>query len=394
MENEKIVEENVQEAIQYRDSTYEIVSKIAYLIGVPLRIFENEHEPPKMEVFVSLNKDKSARIVRNLCIVRNSIERNFKHINDKMRTDYISFASMPEYVPSDCLRELDSDGISFIKRSSTRLSQHVVEINKILSDRINNCKGLFPLWLNWQYIRDLFNMPGGLTEEGTKVAVDTFYANMACYPYQMYINWKPEESGNILFNDKKFVTLLYRQHGDEFLDFSKVSDASSYVKGTVYDYIDSCNKVELVVDCENSDPYKLCATLRNLDESYTSKIEKIILFDDVHTATAWRVLEDYTNIPVEHIMVERIKAQKSQVDMRLALRTQQEYYENNVDAFILVSSDSDYWALIDSVKKARFLVMVERESCSPDMKKVLVDRGIFYCYIDDFYSGNAEGLKC
>ena len=29
----------------YQDSTYELVSKIAYLLGVPKRIFENEHEP-------------------------------------------------------------------------------------------------------------------------------------------------------------------------------------------------------------------------------------------------------------------------------------------------------------------------------------------------------------
>ena len=36
------------EQIAYKDSTYELVSKVAYLIGVPLRIFQNEHEPPKM----------------------------------------------------------------------------------------------------------------------------------------------------------------------------------------------------------------------------------------------------------------------------------------------------------------------------------------------------------
>ena len=34
------------EQIAYKDSTYELVSKVAYLIGVPLRIFQNEHEPP------------------------------------------------------------------------------------------------------------------------------------------------------------------------------------------------------------------------------------------------------------------------------------------------------------------------------------------------------------
>lgn len=35
----------------YKDSTYEIVSKVAYLIGVPKRIFDNEHEAPKVEVY-------------------------------------------------------------------------------------------------------------------------------------------------------------------------------------------------------------------------------------------------------------------------------------------------------------------------------------------------------
>ena len=61
-----------------------------------------------------------------------------------------------------------------------------------------------------------------------------------------------------------------------------------------------------MVDCENSDPYKLCATLKNLDYEVMKKITAIILFDDVHTATAWRILENYTRIPVEHIMIERI----------------------------------------------------------------------------------------
>ena len=73
------------EQIAYKDSTYELVSKVAFLIGVPQRIFENEHEAPQLDVFNRLSKDKNARIIRNLCIIRTSIERNFKKINDIMR---------------------------------------------------------------------------------------------------------------------------------------------------------------------------------------------------------------------------------------------------------------------------------------------------------------------
>ena len=92
----------------------------------------------------------------------------------------------------------------------------------------------------------------------------------------------------------------------------------------------------MVVDCENSDPYKLCATLKNLDYEVMQKITAIILFDDVHTATAWRILENYTRIPVEHIMIERIKQNKSLVDIKLTARACQEHYQKQVDSFVIV----------------------------------------------------------
>lgn len=128
---------------RYKDSTYEIVSKVAYLIGVPKRIFENEYEPPKMEVYERLEQDKAARIIRHLCMIRTAIERNFKHINEKMRFDYTSIYNLPEYIPQDSMAQLTSDGINFVKKSSKKLCHHVIEINKLIADRINNCQELF-----------------------------------------------------------------------------------------------------------------------------------------------------------------------------------------------------------------------------------------------------------
>lgn len=384
---------NEKDKITYKDSTYEIVSKVAYLIGVPKRIFDNEYEAPKLDVYKRLEGDKTARIIRHLCIIRTAIERNFKHINEKMRFEYASILNLPQYIPQESLNQLSDDGISFVKKSSTKLFHHIIEINRILSDRINNCKKLFPLWINWQYVKSLFIMPDGLTEGGTKAAADLYYSHLNCYPYQMYINWVPQELGNILYNDKKFVTLLYQWNNDHFTEYSKVSDAGSYIKGSIYEFIENSEKVVVMVDCENSDPYKLCATLKNLDYQYTQKIASILLFDDVHTSSAWRILESFTRIPVEHMMIDRVKQKKSLVDVMLVSRACQEYYKNNVDSFVLVSSDSDYWGLISSLEEARFLVMIEHENCGPDLKNALVNAGIFYCYIDDFYSGNTEDIK-
>lgn len=387
------IQELDDEYAAYKDSTYDIVSKAAYLIGVPKRIFENAHEPPKLDIYEVLDKDKNARIIRHLCIVRTSIERAFRQINEKMKFQYRSILTMPEHIPQESINQLSLDGINFVKKSSTKLNHHIIEINRILSDRINNCKGIFPSWLNWDYIRSLILMPNGLTEEGTRAAANTYFENLDCYPYRVYINWEPQPRGNILYNDKKFVSIIYEMHNDYFTDYSRVSDAGSFVKSNIYDFVEDAERVVMAVDCENSDVYRLCATIKGLDPEILAKITKIMLFDDVHTVDAWRILEKYTEIPVEHIMTERVKSTKSLVDIELTAMTCREHYRNMVDSFILVSSDSDYWGLISSLPEARFLVMIEREKCGHDMKAALANSGIFYCYIDDFYSGNSEAIK-
>ena len=57
----------------YENSTYMVVSKVAYLIGVPKSIFENKHEPPQLEWYEEMDREKDARIIRNLCIVNSEL---------------------------------------------------------------------------------------------------------------------------------------------------------------------------------------------------------------------------------------------------------------------------------------------------------------------------------
>lgn len=376
----------------YTRNTYTVVSKIAYLIGISKRIFENEFEPPKLYIYEQLDKNETARRIRNLCILRNAIQRNFKAINDRMTKEYKSLHTIPELVPIESIMQLEADGISILKSNSTP-AQYIIKINHIISDRINHCRDLFPLWLNWNYIREIFLMPNGFNEAGTADAANIYYEHMRLYPYQMYMNWPPSDEGNIILNDKKFVELLYSWHNDKFRDLSKVLDAGSETKGGIYDFLRESQKAVLVVDCENSDPYKLCASLRSLGEDALSKVSRIILYDDVHSASAWRLISNYIAAPVEHILIERVKQNKSLVDIRLTSGVCREHYQNRVDSFIIASSDSDYWGLISSLPNARFLVMVESEKCGPDIKAAFENSGIFYCYLDDFNSGNSEDIK-
>lgn len=382
-----------QESDQYRNSTYMIVSKISYLIGVPKQIFENEYEPPKIEFYHQLDQNKNARIIRNLCMIRTGIERHFQKIQIAMRYDLKNIDSLPEFIPPECAKQLWRDGIELLK-ANYQPDKYILDINKLITQYINNCKPLFPIWLNWDYIRAIFIMPQGNSTNGAKAAFNQYHANISKYPYQVYINWDfGGKDGNILYNDKKFVTMLYERHEDFFQDISKVTDASNLVKNGIYDFIRRSNKTVLVVDCENSDPYKLHAVLKNLEPEELSKVSKIILYDDVNTTVAWKILNEFTEIPVEHMLIERVKETKSLVDMSLAVGVCKEFYQFDTDSFVIVSSDSDYWALISALPDARYLVMVEEDKCGRDMMEAMTNAGIFYCFIDDFCTGNSEEVK-
>lgn len=380
--------------IDFQNSTFEIISKVAYLIGVPKRIFENEYQNPQMAVFDELEKEKNARIIRHLSIIRTAIERGYKHLRQRFENENRTFLTLPEYVPEESVKQLTEDHVIFFKKSNTQLYDQVIEINRLIADRINNCKALFPLWVDFSYIKNLFIMPNGLSRQGTEDAAKTFYANIHLYPYKMYINWVPEEAGNILFNDKKFLSLLYNWNVDEFNDFAKVSDVNEAVKQNIYDFLEKGDNIAVLVDCENSDPYKLVAAFQNLDKGYTTKIKSIVLFDDINTVSTWEILRNYTSIPVEHLMIERLKQNKSLVDATLIAKCCELHYKDGVDSFILVSSDSDYWALMAQLNTtAKFLVMVEEENCGPDLKRAMIKNDIFYCYLDDFYTGNSQEIR-
>ncbi len=373
--------------------TTEVVSVFGYLIGVRKSVFDNPNEPLQNECYDRLNREKPARIIRNLCILRNQIEHNFGKINDSLRNQHRSITSLTEYIPMNSLMELENDGVTVFKKSNTKLGMHIIELNRLIGDRINNCKEYFPTWLNWDYVKDLFIMPDSLTEAGIKAEANEFFTHLERYPYGVYMSWAPADCGNVLSSDKKFVSLLYEWNSDQFRQWNKVEDAGDYVTGNIYDFISAGNKVVFFVDCENSDPYNLCAALEGLDREYIGKVEKVILFNDIHTSSAWELLAEHISVPVEHILIERVKENKSLVDIRLAMRVSEEFYKDNVDSFVIVSSDSDYWGVITGLPDANYLVMVEHGKCGPDMRDALDESGIFFCYIDEFHSARSEGIK-
>ena len=371
---------------------HELVSGAAYLLGVSKEHFGETGEFSQ-EIYEERNKEKSARIVRNLCTLRTAILRNSGKINSAIYYDMKNLSTLPEYIPQDSLRELDEDGIR-IEHANYKLNNYTIDINNHLKNRIGNCRQVFPAWLNWDYVKELFLMPNGAKEQGVIAESRKYAANRNNYPFSVYLNWDGTDAGTLLLHDGRFVQKLYDAHNDYFIDLSKVRDASEKTKTSIYDYLKRSERTSVIVDCENSDPYKLYAVLKNLDQrELLKKIVNIVLFDDFHTTDAWKILEEFTEIPVIYKQIDRVKENKSLVDQTLMITATKMALKEEADSFILAASDSDYWALMQELPECRFLVMAEYKKCGADIRAAMEQEGIYYCFMDDFCTGNIEDIK-
>ena len=372
-------------------NTNDLVTTVAYMIGVKKDIIEQYYGEDCRALIDELYENQNATIIRYLCSIRTTLLQKFKDTDNKIRYEIKNLNTI-EWFNKDEIRQLEKWGIRVIHANYTA-EKYTELLNELILQHIELCKDLFYEWLNWAYIKDLFVVPdfkkkGAMVKEFTK-----YMANIALYPFQIYIHWEPVDCGNFLYTDGKFLQELYKMHGEVFVDTSKYKDAHLETKNSIYEFLRNSESVALVVDCENSDVYKLYGVLKNLDQDEINKIEKIILYDDSHTTCGWDFLGTFTNIPVEHIEVKRVMEGKSLVDINMTAGVCKAHYKDGISSFILLSSDSDFWGLINTLDDVDFLVMYEYSKCSQAMKDALETKDIYYCSMDDFRSDNTQEFK-
>ena len=332
--------------------------KLQYLIGVPSQYIDN---------FDTLNKGIMAE-TRKLCSLRSLIIANFTDINEQFR-NRVQLADIP--MTTRLVSDIAKYNIEIVNSGS--LSRNVMELNELIDARIEKIalgfKGIPQEW-----IRELFQMPNGNDVDGVRAAVRRYRQFKNFYPYQKYINWPfaetPEEkrSKNILGNDRELHELLAEIHRNKTV--------------LLTDFIGTARDVVVVVDCENSDAQRLYDSLAFMKRF----LRKIILVDDTHTNLMWdELVREYRNegIRVEHDELPRLKEQKSLVDLRMVAKTCEEYYKNHVEHFILVTSDSDVWALITSLPDADIMVLAERCKSGDVFIEALTQHSIKYVFMED-----------
>ena len=377
-----------------------ITTTIAYLIGIADEIF-TEGDRFESEEYIKLKNNENATVIRYLCRLRTQFLRNYKSIDDARKYEMRPLETLTDYLDIDGIKYLRMRGIEVNIANAKSPTVNIAYLNQYILDEIEKIKPLIPDWVKFQYIKAMFLMSGAyaghngnnLKNNNKKVynaileAGKNYGLQRNSYPFQMYISWPypfRESDGNILYNDLKFLKLLYAANGDRFQAYRYVVDATEETKEGVYEFLEDAVTAAIFVDCENVDPYAFGATILNLDEEMLSKIKKIILYDDVNTSTAWDYIMDIIDLPVVKKDIERVLDNKSLVDITMTAGVCEEYYRNNVESLVLASSDSDFWGLIRQLPNARFLVLNEYRKTSGAIIEKMDQCNIRHCYMSDF----------
>lgn len=112
-----------------RGEEYDIVSKVAFLIGVPDSHWKSQYTGLDADIYEQLNENKNARIIRNLCGLRTEIERNFKRFSMLILMELKNLHTIPQ--TQAMVNQLHKDGIDIIK-ANPKLEEYLPKINTLL----------------------------------------------------------------------------------------------------------------------------------------------------------------------------------------------------------------------------------------------------------------------
>lgn len=384
-----MIEENIElpeteDRSAYRNYSKNIALTVGFLLGVSdeslMKRLENSEE--YLPIKEALEKNEDAVAIRHLNNIRSNLILHFKEVSLNLRNMNATFTPLDRMdLFKDDFKVLNRMSI-YIITGKPDINEYLKRINNEIIKRIDKTEKLFPDWVRFRHIRTMFIMPNNIEEESKK-----FQAYQSLYPFQRYFYWRePFDCGYILSTDRDLLTVIYRNGNEIFTDGDRVCDASDNVKNNINEFINSASKIQVFIDGENADPYRFASAIESLKDHEIEKINKIVVYyDSEHTTKAWTMLKHFTyGVEVETVPVERIVENKSLVDHRLVMGVSKAIYKEDVDSIILVSSDSDFWSVIDASEDVRYLVMVESEKCGHEFKNLLRDKDVFYCYLDRF----------
>lgn len=403
----------------YKVNNRGCVTIVGYLLGVSEHVLERDYTVDYTKL-QSVDFLDELKVVRSLNKVRQNVFKNYKHYKNRYLGDVSN-----TYVDEDLLylrdKGYDLFNVSKIDSSAEYLLNSIkrdvdylvpVVLDKLNMQYVNELKSLFefPVFdkkslLNFvsglkgkslphgviiprykriqtslQYLLSndttLYAGAFSLCNKEFSVVDDVIYA----YDWDMLLDstvYIDEEDIKYDSDVEESVTLSVTE-GDEDVSNTIVIDSSDIAqcnKESVCDIkkgiienavgvIATCDKY--FVDCDNIDFFKFLSMLDTLEEEGVKDID-FYLYTDLKATYLWNILDDVRCSDAFNFIykkVDRVKGNKSVVDLVITVDVCKEVMEHGSKKIGLISSDSDFYGVLDSLEGVDFVVGYNSECTS------------------------------
>ena len=121
--------------------TKEVVTVVAYLIGVRKSTLETSFREECPDTLDSLYASKEATIIRYLSKLRTSLFQHFKKTDAAMHYDLKNLTSL-EWYDKENIKQLEKWGIQVIQ-ANYRSDKYMQDFTRLINENIDNCSRLF-----------------------------------------------------------------------------------------------------------------------------------------------------------------------------------------------------------------------------------------------------------
>lgn len=141
----------------------------------------------------------------------------------------------------------------------------------------------------------------------------------------------------------------------------------------------------VLIDTENSSPYKIVEILNEISRLGKASVKRAYGDWTRQIMTSWKqVVVKYSIQPIQQFSYT---AGKNSTDSTLIIDAMDILYQNNVDGFCIVSSDSDYTKLAVRLRESGFIVYGFGEKKTPESFTQACDK---FIYIENLTLGEFD----
>lgn len=401
-----------------------IAYKMAYLLGVEEKVLKREY-PEEYKLSGGLGKLEGVRgsqELRALVRLRQSVIRYLEYYQGK---EALTISEMCDRYLDDEIdyllkKGIDIELIYYYRGLMGYFNTLTYIINNISEEVVDNIKLPIPHVLKEYFYYPEFNISelekfaikikkwskphGVVLYKGDKLGKSLSYClrtnenilysifTMMGKRYDESIDFKDWKGWSDTSNSSKEVIteeLLKEIEGNKKIDLNKILKDKNHnlviennnfsrpvftngIKGYLTE------DVEMFVDCDNTEFFVFFNFVLGIES--VTKIKSIYLFADKKSNYLWKMFKEMYqgHIEINIIQVDRIKDNKSVVDLVLTKTICECYYTKGLNKAILVSSDSDFFGLIYSLSDIDYMVAYVKDRMNDEYLQFLRDKHIPY----------------